>query len=1179
MRLKKLKILGFKSFADPIKLEFHAGITAIVGPNGCGKSNIADAFRWVLGEQSARSLRGGKMQDIIFAGTSQRKPLNFAEVTLTISEIQESLPLGYDEVAITRRLHRNGESEYFINNQNVRLKDIQDLFLDSGIGKNAFSIFEQGKIDQIIQYSPLERRYIFEEAAGILRFLQRKREALKRLEQVDLNTSRLKDIHLEVERQIIVLEEQSKKALLYKENRALLENLEKTVLIAKWDAAQKKRSETYLKEEAHSKQLEELQKKYKDSEQALMKARLYLSEGENLLKAKNEEVFKTRSDKTIKDREKLTHQERYQEAVEKEIKCQKELEVILQKDKSRKFERQGLLLQQNDQEQNYRNLELSVKEQREKVAAIELQLVGVRESQQASQQKLMSLVQKESRFESDLKQQTIRFENDSQHKLRLLKRKETLVKQIEEMSVQVNDRQVQAKIASSDIDKQKEVLSQLEKQNEELSKEIQKRQEFQGSLQVEIQEGRARHKVLERLRADLEGFSIGSKKLLQESQNNRSPLSGKIKGLYEYLSAMEGFESLLAAAMKPYAQTLVVDSLEDLELTLAFAAKNKLKDYSLVCLEHLSKKRKEKLPAEALTALLTKVKANETAEHFLQKVMIVENGKEAFGYVASYGGEAVTHDGFYIDSKQVLFQPVQNENNVFMREAELKLLVEKLSQLEIQKADCDASLKGLQLKRASTHQQQMEHDKAIRKAEMSLLEINFAIQRLNGDLVKGNQEVLVVEKDLEGLNTQMDHLQSSLKELQQKHREAKKESADFQKQTGTLQEQVNALTVGSKNEQQILKERETAANKIADDIKKISHALHVLEVKDLDSIDQERKLKDELKGIEDSKRLLQGKGIEVDKELQVVEALLEKVTQANCEVENEIASRRKVIEEIEKVMGSLQSNIKQREQDWNQTRIHSAQLESTYQTLESELYDRFQRTLEEVRCEIIPLHQSIDQAEKQIKSLRTQLEEAGDVNLAAIDECDRHKTRYVTLNQQLDDIGMSKQDLVQIIADLDAESRKIFKSTFQEIRANFQKNFQILFNGGEADLQFTDSDEVLEAGIEIIARPPGKQMRSIQLLSGGEKCLTAMALLFAIFEVKPAPFCILDEIDAPLDDANVERFVQMVKHYIDRCQFIIITHNKRTMAIADRIFGVSMEERGISKLLSLEFSSGASVVV
>jgi chromosome segregation protein len=358
--------------------------------------------------------------------------------------------------------------------------------------------------------------------------------------------------------------------------------------------------------------------------------------------------------------------------------------------------------------------------------------------------------------------------------------------------------------------------------------------------------------------------------------------------------------------------------------------------------------------------------------------------------------------------------------------------------------------------------------------------------------------------------------------------------------------------------------------------RKLSHALHVLEIKDAESSQQSRRLEEEIELGQSQQAQIKLRGSEVDKVLKEVEGALVNAVSACSELEHQVDVRRKALEHHESKLNEKRNVLKKHEGERHQVSLLAAQFDSTRQNLEKELLERHKLSVDEARKEH-GVTQPIEAVERQIKQLKQAVDGAGDINMTSIEECEKHKTRYQFLNQQIDDLAGSREELIAIIADLDGESRKIFHETFQQIRTNFRKNFEVLFNGGEADLHFTESADILEAGIEIIARPPGKQMRSINLLSGGEKCLTAMALLFAVFEVKPSPFCILDEIDAPLDDSNVERFVNIVRRYCETCQFIIITHNKQTMAIADVICGVSMEERGVSKLISLEFSKNATV--
>lgn len=1175
MRLKQLELLGFKSFADKTKLQFVSGITAVVGPNGCGKSNIADAFRWVLGEQSAKSMRGNKMPDVIFAGTVERKPLNFAEVTITLSDIGDKLPIEYDEVAVTRRLHRSGESDYFINRHPVRLKDVQSLFLDSGMGKDAYSIFEQGKIDQVINFTPLERRYIFEEAAGILRFLQRKKEALRKLEQSDLNTSRIKDIHQEVERQIIVLEEQAEKARLYKKNKTILETLEKSFLISKWDLLQLKLIEIKEKGEIHHQNSQVLSLQLEAFITELKEAKLRLAEQEKILKGKSEEVFKARSEKEIKAKEKISNQERLKETIAKEQRWQQELITMIEKRSARQNERKGYEKKLAELESDWLQQEQKVITQRSVVQEIEAVLHKLRELQQKKHQEHLQLIQKQAKSENDLKQSNIRLENMQEKKNNLHKRKDVISKLQAESLQNFQEKQKQQEQMSKEIDIQRTSLEKMEVSLQEISKEINKDQADMELLQQELAEKKARQKVLLRLRDDKEGFSVGSKKLLQEAENSKSPFYKKLKGLYEYIIPESGYEEALASVMRPYAQTLVVETGEVFEEVIQFCKNNALKDYSLFCLESANQEF-----AKGLESLIEHVTKNPISSFFLEGIVVGKEIMEAFEILKSGKAKQVcTIEGELLDHRQVMFNASQGVNNVFIREAELKALEKKILELEKAKQELETILKKLQQQKNHVQTERIELDKTIRRGEMKLLEINYSVQRFNQEIEKAHLEMEQIETELKTLCFGIETLKSSFKELQVSYQEASDNVSSNQNNMAKLNEELQGQITLQKNKRQELQGIENVFQQVSEEKRKCQHLLHVLDVKDQESQLQEKRLEEEIENCQGLLSQINIKGSEFEKILHEVELSLADVVAACSEHEQEVAAQKSVIDHIEKKIEEKRLQLKKSETETHRIGVTIAQLDSNLNTLETECCDKHQTTIEELKKVINKIENPIEILEKEIRLLRQELADSGDINMTSIEECEKHKVRYSFLNQQIDDLNLSKKELVEIISQLDAESRKIFKETFDKISENFKKNFKILFSGGEADLQFTETHDVLEAGIEIIAKPPGKQMRSINLLSGGEKCLTALALLFAIFEVKPAPFCILDEIDAPLDDINVERFSNIVKQYIDRCQFIIITHNKRTMAIADILFGISMEEKGVSKLLAMEFSKQTEPVL
>lgn len=1179
MRLKKLEIIGFKSFADKTVLEFSTGITGIVGPNGCGKSNIGDAFRWVLGEQSAKSLRGNKMQDVIFAGTSSRAPLNFAEVTITFDNSERLLPIDYAEVAVTRRLHRSGDSDYFINRQPVRLRDVQNLFLDSGIGKDAFAIFEQGKIDQVIQQTPLDRRYIFEEAAGISRFLQRKQEALRKLEQVDLNVARVKDIHQEVEKQITVLEQQATKARLYKEQKATLDLLEKLLLVSKWDQTQQRFIELNAKEEKQQQQLTKATHSLEHSQAKIIEAKNTLTQSEQALRHKKEALFQTRNTKELKRRDQNAQQERQQESLVKEQRWQQELNALLAKRKQHQSERHSLEQQLHTLKLLVDEQEQSLQIQRDRTVTLEEALASLRELQRNAHHDKLKLLQTENQIEGELKQNILRQETMRERRESLHVRKETLSKLIEDLTKRSTEKKQELDLASKTVDAQKSEMHSIEDRIHTVLKDIQNSKQAIDALHEEIADGKAQQKALLRLREDKEGFSAGSKLLLQAAANQKSPLHGLLRGIYELIIPNSGSEVALASALRPYMQTLVVETRAHFNTVLAYAHEHKLKDYSVVCLEALPTYKANAPIAKNLELLLNNVAPHPMAQHLLQQTYVVNNIDEAMALSKKHPGVVVwTKDGNLLDANGVLFCTIQTENNTFLREAELKSLTKQLQTLEGRRQKLDGSLGELQRHRESLQTTRADLDKCIRRDEMKLVEVNFGVQRLVNDLEKATAEEHQIANDMQTVITHLEAISAKLSDLTQRHIAAQAKAAETQQQYALLESEISKQSDTLKNEAHILRNAETSYRKASDEYKKLLHSIHILDTKDSESITQAKHLNTEIQHMQQLQvQAEQGKAA-LHLELQDIEKLLQQAETACAELELETNKRKGVIDTLDAELQRFRGQHTQFESELYRLNMQKTQMQTSLQTLENDLQERFSMTIEVART-IIPGEKkesiTIDQIERQLRKLRQEIESAGDINMTSIEEFDKHKERFEFLSVQLNDLNASKQELIHVITQLDSESRKIFKETFAIIRSNFQKNFNILFNGGEADLQLTESGDILDAGIEIIAKPPGKQMRSIQLLSGGEKCLTATALLFAIFEVKPAPFCILDEIDAPLDDGNVERFSNMVKQFIDRCQFIIVTHNKRTMSIADVLCGVTMEEKGVSKLLSIELKQNA----
>ncbi len=1149
IRLKKITLFGFKSFADRTTLEFHPGITAIVGPNGCGKSNISDAFRWVLGEQSAKSLRGHKMQDVIFAGANNRRPMNISEVTVTLTDVQGALPIEFDEVSITRRLHRSGESEYLLNGTEVRLKDIQALFFDSGIGKEAFSIFEQGKIDQVIHYTPMERRTIFEEAAGIVRFLHRKREALRKLEQTDLNLTRIEDVLREVQQRIHVLEKQAERALQYKEQKALYEELEKRLLLTKWRTGKQKLLQHGQSEAAFVRRIEELSAELKELKEQLHQARIALHENEQAWKQRSAEMYEKRGERDLFVRDRSHLSQRREELQQQILRWEQELQALNKKGDQNSEEYELQAEAHGEMRAALTELKATLEESQQNFEARAQELEEVRQGLEEQQALRLRKVQAQSAKSAEWKQVQARAEALQERMEPLEEKLAELLAQKEEAAAKQKSRSDELKKLSDEIDTVKGKLETLDENLAEWKQELQEKQARQEILVKEGVSLQARLKILQELKEAMEGFSSACKKLLEESSNPKSPLYLKLRPLYEVLLPPAGLEKAASITLQPYAQTLVVATYEDRRLVLEYAKSHKLADFSLFCAED---------------------SASAISEHFLIGLKEARDLKEALQYSGPSWFESSL-----LDARKVLFFEPKGEGNAFMREAEISSLQESADSVEQQKVLNADELHKLQQRISETQFQRSALDKEMRSLEMKLVEVNYTLLRHQADVKRSEEEssALRAEKiktaeTIEELFRHSDKLKSETAALEKELKQLETSSHERQSYLEELGLQVKKLQSAFESnrrqwQEAYAKERQQL------------HALEMLALKKQEAGQRIQKLLQEVAQAKENLEVLHessaGKGCDLEK----VQQQLEKLEAACTALEKSVEEAKQRRGQLEESIQKKESELKAQETEKNKLALQLSQLTTLQEALAQAFQEKYQEELCEVRHAHVALIDDLPATEKQLRHLKSELDNTQDVNMMAIEECAQDKQRSSFLGSQVGDLKSSRQELANIIAELDTQSKKLFKETFDAIRANFQKNFAILFNGGEADLHFVEGEDVLEAGIEISAKPPGKQMRSISLLSGGEKCLTAMALLFAIFEVKPAPYCILDEIDAPLDDTNVERFLNVVKQFIDRCQFIIITHNKRTMAIADRLFGVSMQERGVSKLLAMEFSQEA----
>ncbi|TXI40570.1 MAG: hypothetical protein E6Q59_03365 [Nitrosomonas sp.] len=737
---------------------------------------------------------------------------------------------------------------------------------------------------------------------------------------------------------------------------------------------------------------------------------------------------------------------------------------------------------------------------------------------------------------------------------------ETLTSQREEALQAISEKVVVAK----------ERLEGLVAAAEELRLKVASKEQDQQAVDRQLTEQEARHRILDQLRSAGEGLGEGTKKLLEESSKDDSPLYSKLKPLYTVMSPKAGSEHLIANALTHYTDTLVLDTLADLKLALAYAEREKLQGFSLLCLDIVCVGTNAS--ALGLRSLAQECDGS-VSERLLGDVVVEGHFDKALELVKEHQQIMIcSGDGLSIDAKRVVARSDGSGGNVFLREAEIRTLTSQIEESTQRRDTLQLDRRILDERLAVVEYERNEVKEQLRRSEVQNMEANYAWQQALHDLEKARAEANKAEHAAKAALLSSQQLAESMEHLRKQLEDARRYTKDGEERHHYIEQEAESLKNSLRSEKQSLQVDETAHERLADESRKLSHTLSLLAVKDHESQIQEKRLESEIKQAKELQDKLLDEEQDHGVNLEAIEKRLERLLEAQQQTEDEVTMGRQKLEQYEQAIEAEASRLKRREKELHEIGIQKAQQQSLLQAYGIELAENHQIDAEAQRDNLPELEDSLPESEQRLKVLKEEVERGANVNMTSIEEYEAQKGRAESLTLQLHDLKTAQKELQQIIGDLDDESRRLFTATFTTIRTKFQEIFQILFRGGEADLCLTDDNDVLAAGIEIVAKPPGKQMRSIHLMSGGEKCLTALALLFALFEVKPAPFCLLDEIDAPLDDSNVGRFAAMLKHFVDRCQFIVITHNKCSMAVADVLVGVSMQEKGVSKVLTFDFA-------
>jgi chromosome segregation protein len=1087
------------------------------------------------------------MKDFIFAGTATRKPLNIAEVTLTLVDVEKDPNDELATVSFTRRIYRDGGGEYLINGKPSRLKEMQTLFWDSGLSKDAFIIIEQGKVDQLITWTPLERRGIFEEAAGIIRFKQRRKESMQRLDQLDQNLARIKDIHLEICGQVEILEEQAKRAMEYKgiQERILL--LERESMVAKYQ------EHHVIMVRQRNDLAEVLQEKEKGEEQSLSLAdclvegkqsahRLSLDCEDRSQKksatAAQLQVLETELKNSIKRREETKRQ---LVALAQEIQ-------YLQEKRGAQLEESSILEERLEAlEEEFDEAKTSLETAQQTLADIEERL-GVIDQEREELEKQRQEAEKELQTTAlGVKERATRIDGWEQtHEQVSVKHR-----QLEELELH-NQTEVEEKEQASlelaeRIAQEREELEESKEQELALKKQLEQSSAGAKLTEKSLLECRARYETLDQLHRKMEGMSRGTQRVLKEAVTVGSPLYGKFAPLYQEISLPSKDERLYALILRFYCQTLVAQKEGDVALLIRWAEENQVEGFSVY-------------PKELGLDRLLAVESLETVED------LVRRGFRFEGVAASKSG--------MVDRNGVLFygQPTI-ENNPVLREQELNHLQEQIDLYQERLGKEQDQIRNTSEQMAQLLERKGILEQQLRRDEMKQMEASFNLQRAKAQQQQQLIQKVALEAELKQLQQQIQAFKTELEALQETQNRYMAELRRLHQGTQSSYESYRLLEQQQKKYRQVVESATHTYNQCQQEQLLCQQKLAILAQQDQERQSRLEKSQEQLEELQGQQENL----IEEHDHFLISQEELKAIYGEVCEELAKLKREKELIDQSNSTLTiqleTLQEQLHALELKEKEMQVAMEQRRTFLEAIEKEFEERYHTPVSQEKTELaIPS----DEVERELRRTKKALEQMGNVNLTAIEQFQERHERKTFIEEQLKDLIDSKQELLEAIAKLDMTSRTMFKETFDQIRFHFQKNFQILFNGGQADISFCANEDgtpidLLEAGIDIMARPPGKQMRSIQLLSGGEKCLTAMALLFAIFEVKPSPFCILDEIDAPLDETNIDRFTSLVKHYIDTTQFIVISHNKRTMSIADRLFGVSMEERGVSKVLSVAF--------
>ncbi len=1189
MRIKKLELIGFKSFKDRTVIHFDEGITGVVGPNGCGKSNIVDALVWVMGEMSAKDLRGSQMTDVIFAGADGYAPLGMCEVSLTLENDGGPFPVKYlkfSEIMVTRRLHRSGEGEYFINKEPARLRDVQEIFMDTGAGSKGFSIIQQGMIGRIITAKPEDRKHLIEEAAGITKFKARKKESIRKLQSTEQNLVRLQDILGELKRQIDSLHRQAQRAERYRNLKQQIEDLDLWLsskqymdLKAAADEAQRIFNEAQAVEVEGESRLSSLQGE-------LEALKLQILEKEKSLEVLQNQNYENQ---TAAQKKEMEIQE-----LKFEIEQARRNEVMTGNLVQESQARMELLSRdQSELQSQVTDLEteaLRLKSEFEDKSAVfhehQTRVVAVDDELTSQRRELIALGQADSALTAkiqSLEGQLVAIESQTQES----------EGRLEEIRLQNQDLEKRRHRIQNELDRERQLQLDLSNDVEsfEANKRVltqsahEKQQEVQ-AIKDSLNEVTSRLYGLENLANEFEGFEEGVKTVMLWKKQKQTEMhadgtvseSEIFQPVSEVVEVPPDFEVAMEAALGNRLQMILTSDHGSSLQAVDYLKEQKQGRSSFYRFEELNFVPDSNPSSEpGVKALLKDVvkssdKFQSAVNKLLGQIAITDNLQTALNLHSHYPGWTfVTTEGDVVDPMGILTGGSSEavESGLLKRNREIKELSEKKNEWAGKLALAQASLKkveeqlenvindfeGAQKRKLEQEIKVTELKKDLERAQNECENARMTLERLDRDHRRLLEQVEGHQTQLAAWRTQLQEMRTKKEALEADVQNKDQELQNTRRGIDELQSQVTDLQVASATKYQEWQSTLRQMDLVTRQVQELQTQLS--------RMSEESEMYSEQ--MSESTMQLEEKKLEFERSVRLVEET--KATLAKRRNEFEMETTR--LRDLETQRDNFQTQRNQRLSAMTEAQLKLDQAKLKEQYLIDQVREKYMRVLSEIAPEIAAQERDQVSVESDLKELRDKISRIGEVNLSAISEYEETSQRYEFLNKQHNDLVEAQSQLRKVIDRINRICSKRFKETFDQVNERFTKVFPVLFGGGEAKLEIHENHEKGEMGIEIIARPPGKKMQNVSLMSGGEKALTAVALVFSIFLVKPSPYCLLDEVDAPLDDANVFRFNDLVREMAKRSQIIVVTHNKHTMEVAKKLYGVTMQEKGVSTMVSV----------